>query len=117
MITFVYTKVIFRVMLESVNGFDWDEGNSAKCWNRVSQEEIEYLFQQPDVLITPDIKHSENEDRYLAVGISSQKRYIFVAFTFRSKQDKILIRPISARYMHDKEVRSYEENFPKSKNG
>jgi hypothetical protein len=38
-------------MLESVNGFDWDEGNSAKCWNRVSQEEIEHLFQQQDVLI------------------------------------------------------------------
>ncbi|MBC5798343.1 hypothetical protein H5968_25210 [Sphaerospermopsis sp. LEGE 00249] len=51
MVTFVYTKVIFRVMLKSVNGFDWDEGNSAKCWNRVSQEEIEYLFQQPDVLL------------------------------------------------------------------
>ncbi|MFN6517659.1 MAG: BrnT family toxin [Nostoc sp. CreGUA01] len=76
--------------------------NSAKCWNRVSQEEIEYLFQQPGILIAPDIQHSENEDRYLAIGISSRERYIFVAFTFRNKQDRILIRPISVRYMRDK---------------
>ncbi len=63
-------------MLEDINGFDWDEGNSAKCWNRVSQEEIEYLFEQPGILIAPDIQHSENEDRYLAIGISSRERYI-----------------------------------------
>ncbi|PHJ66039.1 hypothetical protein VF14_15125 [Nostoc linckia z18] len=101
-------------MLEEVNGFDWDEGNSAKCWNRVSKEEIEYLFQQPDILIAPDIQHSENEDRYLAIGISSREKYIFVAFTFRNKQDQILIRPISARYMRDKEVQRYGQRFPKT---
>ena len=117
MFTFVYTNVIFIAMLETVNGFDWDEGNSTKCWNRVSQEEIEYLFHQKDVLITPDIKHSEDEARYLAVGVSCKGRHIFVAFTFRNQQEEILIRPISSRYMHDKEILSYEENFPKSQNG
>ncbi|WP_414562141.1 MULTISPECIES: BrnT family toxin [unclassified Anabaena] len=101
-------------MLESVCGFDWDEGNSAKCWNRVSKEEIEYLFQQPGVLIAPDIKHSQDEDRYLAIGISSQQRYIFVAFTLRNQEDEILIRPISARYMRDTEVQKYGQNFPKT---
>jgi uncharacterized protein len=114
MFIFVYTNVIFIAMLETVNGFDWDEGNSAKCWNRVSQEEIEYLFHQKDVFITPDIRHSENEDRYLAIGVSCKGRHIFVAFTFRNQQKENLIRPISARYMHEKEVLSYEENFPKN---
>jgi uncharacterized DUF497 family protein len=31
------------------------------------------------------------------------------AFTFRIREDEILIRPISARYMHEKEAKEYEE--------
>jgi uncharacterized DUF497 family protein len=101
-------------MLESVNGFDWDEGNSEKCWKRVPKEDIESLFQQPGILIAPDIKHSQDEERYLAIGVLNQERYIFVAFTFRNKEDEALIRPISARYMRDKEVQKYEQNFPQT---
>ena len=37
---------------------------------------------------------------------------IFVVFTLRRRGDDILIRPISARYMHDKEVKSYEKENP-----
>lgn len=34
---------------------------------------------------------------------------MFVAFTFRNRNGEQLIRPISARYMHEKEAREYEE--------
>ncbi|MFH7028112.1 MAG: BrnT family toxin [Heteroscytonema crispum UTEX LB 1556] len=54
--------------------------------------------------------------RYLAIGVSNKGKHIYVAFTLRNKQEKTFIRPISARYMHYKEIRSYEENFPKNKN-
>ncbi|MEC4814366.1 MAG: BrnT family toxin, partial [Scytonema sp. PMC 1069.18] len=97
---------------EKVSGFDWDDGNIDKCQKHgVSIEEIETLFFNPKVAIAPDIKHSEAEERFLAIGVSTSRRHIFVAFTFRKKQDEILIRPISARYMHEKEVQRYEENF------
>ena len=33
-------------------------------------------------------------------------------FTLRRKGDRQLVRPISARYMHKKEVESYEEENP-----
>jgi uncharacterized protein len=32
-----------------------------------------------------------------------------MVFTFRKKGDDVLIRPISARYMHKKEVDAYEK--------
>lgn len=46
--------------------------------------------------------------------MSIKDRPIFVVFTFREIQEERLIRPISARYMHEKEVQKYEENFAKN---
>jgi uncharacterized DUF497 family protein len=39
-------------------------------------------------------------------------RRVFLVFTLRRKGDKQLIRPISARYMHKKEIESYEKENP-----
>ncbi|MBF2067832.1 MAG: BrnT family toxin [Calothrix sp. C42_A2020_038] len=98
-------------MIQEVSGYDWDEGNHQKCQKHgVSIEEIESLF-SGSVQISPDIKHSEAEERFLAVGKSIKNRYIFVAFTLREKEEETFIRPISARYMRDKEVKKYEENL------
>jgi uncharacterized DUF497 family protein len=33
---------------------------------------------------------------------------MYVAFTFRIRKDETLIRPISARYMHEKEAKADE---------
>lgn len=38
---------------------------------------------------------------------------MIVVFTLRTIKQDILIRPISARYMHEKEARKYEEEIPK----
>jgi uncharacterized protein len=98
-------------MIQEVSGFDWDNGNQQKCQKHgVSIEEIESLF-SGNVQISPDIKHSEAEERFLAIGKSIKSKYIFVSFTLREKEEETFIRPISARYMHEKEVKKYEENF------
>ena len=92
-----------------ISGFDWDKGNWPKCGKHgVTREEIEGLFELLP-WIFPDEKHSEKERRFLAIGISHSGRYVFVAFTLRERNGKRLIRPISARYMHEKEVKHYEE--------
>src|SRR4051812_8246344 len=90
------------------SGFDWDDGNREKCQKHgVSIDEIESLFlRQPR--IAPDVKHSGAEDRFIAVGRTIERRPLFVAFTFRISAMGALIRPISARYMHGKEIESYE---------
>ena len=89
--------------------FDWDEGNLAKCRKHgVSIDEIETLLRgKPRV--APDPHHSALEDRLIAVGGNSAGRPMFVAFTLRRHGTRLLVL-ISARYMHLKEVKRYEES-------
>ena len=96
-----------------VSAFDWDAGNRAKCQKHgVSLTEIERFFQQ-DLYLAPDRKHSQGEDRFLAVGRSSKGRPLFVVFTLREQDELMLIRPISARYMHAREAKRYDEESAK----
>ena len=92
------------------SGFEWDEGNWPKCGKYgVTREEIEHLF--ASARVAPDLLHSERETRYIAVSRNQSGRAMFVAFTIKQAQGgRHLIRPISARFMHDKEVQRYEEN-------
>lgn len=90
-------------------GFDWDEGNKGKCQKHgVSMKVIESFFEN-DVLIAPDLKHSDKEPRFLAIGESASGRPMIVVFTIRKRRNETLIRPISARYMHDKEAKKYRK--------
>ena len=92
-----------------IAGFDWDEGNRSKCLKHgVSVAAIESLF-RGSIGVVPDPEHSKSEERFKAVGKSEKGRGIFVVFTLRTRQGKTLIRPISARYMHQKELDHYEK--------
>ena len=53
--------------------------------------------------------HSSVEQRFRAVGKSTGGRHVFLVFTLRSRGASVLIRPISARYMHRKEIDDYEK--------
>lgn len=104
------------MMKIQVNGFDWDEGNLVKGQKHgLSQKEIEYFFQQEELFVSPDPKHSDDEERYLAIGRSRKQKPMFVVFTLRDVNGERLIRPISARYMHEKEAKRYEEESAKIK--
>jgi uncharacterized DUF497 family protein len=93
-------------------GFDWDDGNRSKCQQHgVSIAEIETLF-----VVAPDPKHSADEDRLIAVGKTNAGRPLFVAFTMRTNNGRRLIRPVSARYMHAKEIAAYEKESAPPKN-
>ena len=99
-----------------VSGFDWDDGNRTKCQKHgVSVAEIETLFAQSP-RIAPDPRHSADEDRLIAVGRTSTGRPIFVAFTMRTKNQRRLIRPVTARYMHAKEIAAYEKESATAQN-
>ena len=101
-------------MLGLIDGFEWDEGNSAKCEKHgVSLNEIEAVF-QGRVHLFPDLEHSQHETRYLAIGRTAAGRHLFLAFTIRQQDTTRLIRPISARYMHAKEVEHYEKQIAQS---
>ena len=95
-------------MLQRLSGFDWDSGNRSKCAKHgVSVEEIEELFQS-SVMVFPDAAHSADESRFRAVGKTVAGRHVFLVFAIRENR----IRPISARFMHSKEIRHYEKENP-----
>jgi uncharacterized DUF497 family protein len=90
-----------------VDGFDWDDGNWPKCGSHgVSKLEIEFVFlNEPQT----DADPFTTERRFRAIGRSEAGRYIFVVYTLRGHEGRKLIRPISARFMHDKEVTRYDQ--------
>jgi uncharacterized protein len=94
----------------SVQGFDWDQGNLDKCqMHGVTIEAIEGLFRASQFLVQPDLANSSVETRFRAVGKTAEGRSIFVVFTLRDRDGHQLVRPISARYMHEKEVAAFEK--------
>jgi len=95
---------------ENVEGFDWDTGNDRKSEDKhqVSQGEVEQVFFNVPLVLAPDPKHSQTEPRFHALGKTTAGRLLHLTFTLRFAGRKI--RPISARDMHRKERRVYEES-------
>lgn len=83
--------------------FDWDAGNTAKCEKHgLTRAEIEYALSH-DARFAADLDHSVTEQRFIAVSRTEKGRPVFVVFCWRGEK----LRPISARYMHRKEVLSH----------
>ena len=90
-----------------MDGFDWDNGNTEKCLKHgVSQTDVEAICRGP-LDIFPDTDHSIEETRFFGIGRTEARRYVFIAFTIRTRDGKRFVRPISARFMHAKEVTHY----------
>lgn len=92
---------------DHITSFDWDEGNRDKNWLRhqVTTGECEQVFFNQPLLVLPDIRHSQQESRYYALGQTDAGRKLFVVFTVRGS----LLRIISARDMSRKERKIYEQ--------
>jgi len=94
--------------LSKVIGFDWDEGNARKNDRHdVSTAEAEQVFSNFPLLVLSDLKHSEAEPRFHALGKTHEGRRLHLTFTLRNAEQ--LIRVISARDMHRKERVTYEQ--------
>ena len=93
--------------MRKASELNWDAGNLTKCQKHgVSVDEIEALFSSTPS-IGQDESHSDDEDRYTAIGRNRAGRPIFVIFTWRIIDGREVVRPVSARYLHRKEVERY----------
>jgi uncharacterized DUF497 family protein len=107
----VYLRHILETVAERKNpldactGFEWDETNTHKNWERhgVTPEEAEDVFFNEPLVVLSDVQHSRREKRYYALGRTDGGRYLFVAFTIRGS----LLRVISVRDMNRRERRAY----------
>lgn len=94
--------------LAKITGFDWDEGNSQKnVKHSVSTSESEQVFFNAPLLLLEDVKHSQMESRFHALGKTDDGRLLHISFTLRNEGKAI--RVISARNMHKKERSIYEQ--------
>ena len=97
------------VDFSSVTGFDWDDGNRDKNWEKhqVSNRECEEVFFNLPLLLKPDPNHSQSEARYYVLGQTNEGRRLFISFTIRGEN----IRVISARDMSKRERNFYEQAY------
>ena len=100
---------IYRGMLSEATGFDWDEGNLLKNWEKhsVTHLEAEQVFFNEPLIVAEDEKHSQKERRWYGLGRTDVYRLLMVVFTIREKK----IRVISAREMSRKERKVYEKEI------
>ena len=96
--------------LAIITGFNWDAGNARKsdAKHGVSMAEAEQVFFNTPLLLLDDAPHSQREQRIHALGKADDGRALHITFTLR--KSGVLIRVISARDMHRKERKIYEQS-------
>ena len=92
-----------------MEGFEWDDSKALTnlLKHKVSFIEAATVFDDPYVIVEPDLAHSAEELRELAIGFSTEERVLLVVYLEREER----IRLISARRATPEERRRYESQF------
>ena len=87
--------------------FEWDDRKAAANQKKhgVSFEEARTVFLDEQARLIDDPDHSEDEERFVMLGLSSALRLLLVCHCYRSDDGKI--RLISARKATARESKSY----------
>jgi uncharacterized DUF497 family protein len=88
--------------------FEWDENKAISNQEKhgISFEEAKSVFADSLGRLISDPDHSENEERFILMGVSSRLRLLIVC---HCEKDKNSIRIISARKADRFERKKYEE--------
>jgi uncharacterized DUF497 family protein len=87
--------------------FEWDPKKAAANLRKhgVSFEDAQSVFADENAKLIDDPDHSEEEDRFVLLGLSSSLRLLVVCHCYRSEGN--VIRIISARKAESHECNSY----------
>ena len=87
--------------------FEWEPRKASANLKKhgVSFVEAKSVFYDESAKLIPDPDHSENEDRFILLGVSHSLRVILVCHCYRSEGNTIRI--ISARKATPKESKTY----------
>jgi uncharacterized DUF497 family protein len=87
--------------------FEWNEdkakGNLKK--HKISFEEAKTVFHDENARIIPDPEHSEQEERFILLGMSAGLKMLVVCHCYRESEE--VIRIISARKATKQEASFY----------
>jgi uncharacterized DUF497 family protein len=93
--------------------FEWDSNKARSNLrkHKVAFEEAQTVFADPFLITFPDEFHSENEDRFISIGMSAGERILLVIHIEHQRiRERIVIRIISCRKATSSERKTYEEN-------
>jgi uncharacterized protein len=87
--------------------FEWDDekDQSNQQKHGIAFDEAKTVFNDPRSITIADEAHSDEEDRYLDLGISTRGRLVVVSYTERDSN----IRIISCRRATKAERKAYEQ--------
>ena len=89
--------------------FEWDEEKNTKNKKKhgISFEEAQTVFEDEYAILFDDPDHSEEEDRFLIIGMTDRKGVCIVSHCYRGEDE--IIRIISARKATKTEQSVYNE--------
>ena len=89
--------------------FEWDKRKASENGQKhgVAFEEAKSAFLDENARVIPDPEHSDDEDRFVLLGLSVRLRLLVVVHCYRQGED--LIRIISARKADPSERKQYSE--------
>jgi len=92
--------------------FQWDPRKSRanKAKHGVSFEEARSAFLDENARVIPDSEHSEEEERFILLGMSIGLRLLVVCHCYRESEQ--VIRIVSARRADPSERRDYARYLP-----
>jgi uncharacterized DUF497 family protein len=88
--------------------FEWDDAKAALNIEKhgISFYEAATVFADPRGILLPDAEHSQDEDRFLLIGVTGERKLLTVVHVDR----KEVLRIISARPAAPRERRDYEQS-------
>lgn len=88
--------------------FEWDPNKNEinKQKHKISFEEAKTVFYDPEALVIADPDHSDEEDRFIILGLSTKANLLVVCHCYR--ESDTVIRLISARKATKTESKYYE---------
>jgi len=98
---------MYNVHINSLR-FEWEPRKASANLKKhgISFEEAKSVFYDERARLISDPDHSEDEDRFILLGLSYFLRVILVCHCYRSKGN--VIRIISARKASNTELKAYE---------
>ena len=87
--------------------FEWDEKKNAinRQKHKISFEEAQTVFYDEEARVISDPEHSEDEERFIILGLSIKANILVVCHCYRMSET--VIRIISARRATEKETKYY----------
>jgi len=89
--------------------FGWDKNKATKnlVKHKISFEEAQSVFDDDFARLIPDPDHSEDEERFILLGLSCSLKVLVVVHCYRDEEN--MIRLISARKATKPESKIYKE--------